>query len=179
MRLLSREKHFNIFHPEFVFLQICDSVCACWVASVVSGSFWPYGPCPARLLCPWDSPGKNTGVGCHALLQGVFPRGSIIMPILTVTLWACIQIVADLKTNVNSFFFQLTRLGNLELYLLFSFIVPLFKLSTFYFLLLSHAIQYIHTSVYVCIYIYIILCMYIYTCVYVYVIFSVLRILFI
>ena len=28
---------------------------------------------PARLLCPWDSPGKNTGVGCHALLQGVFP----------------------------------------------------------------------------------------------------------
>ena len=25
---------------------------------------------PTRLLCPWDSPGKNTGVGCHALLQG-------------------------------------------------------------------------------------------------------------
>ena len=24
---------------------------------------------PARLLCPWDSPGKNTGVGCHFLLQ--------------------------------------------------------------------------------------------------------------
>ena len=27
----------------------------------------------ARLLCPWDSPGKNTGVGCHFLLQGIFP----------------------------------------------------------------------------------------------------------
>ena len=26
-----------------------------------------------RLLCPWDFPGKNTGVGCHALLQGIFP----------------------------------------------------------------------------------------------------------
>ena len=25
------------------------------------------------LLCPQDSPGKNTGVGCHALLQGIFP----------------------------------------------------------------------------------------------------------
>ena len=25
---------------------------------------------PARLLCPWDSPGKNTGVGCHLLLPG-------------------------------------------------------------------------------------------------------------
>ena len=27
---------------------------------------------PARVLCPWNSPGKNTGVGCHALLQGIF-----------------------------------------------------------------------------------------------------------
>ena len=27
----------------------------------------------ARLLCPWDSPGKNTGVSCHALLQWTFP----------------------------------------------------------------------------------------------------------
>ena len=27
---------------------------------------------PGRLLCPWDSPGKNTGVGCYALLQGIF-----------------------------------------------------------------------------------------------------------
>ena len=26
-----------------------------------------------RLLCPWNSPGKNTGVGCHFLLQGIFP----------------------------------------------------------------------------------------------------------
>ena len=28
---------------------------------------------PARLLCPWDSSGKNTIVGCHWLLQGIFP----------------------------------------------------------------------------------------------------------
>ena len=32
-----------------------------------------YGLYSTRLLCPWDSPGKNTGVGCHALLQGIFP----------------------------------------------------------------------------------------------------------
>ena len=32
---------------------------------------------PARLLCPWDFPGKNTGVGCHFFLLGIFPtRGS-------------------------------------------------------------------------------------------------------
>ena len=28
---------------------------------------------PARLPCPWDSPGKNTGVRCHVFLQGIFP----------------------------------------------------------------------------------------------------------
>ena len=40
--------------------------------SVVSDSLRSYGLQPTRLLCPWDSPGKNTGVGCHALLQGMF-----------------------------------------------------------------------------------------------------------
>ena len=28
---------------------------------------------PARFLCPWNSPGKNTGLSCWALLQGIFP----------------------------------------------------------------------------------------------------------
>ena len=33
----------------------------------------PHGLQPsARFLCPWDFPGKNTGVGCHSLLQGIF-----------------------------------------------------------------------------------------------------------
>ena len=35
----------------------------------------------ARLLCPWDFPGKNTGVGCYFLLQGIFrPRDWIYVP---------------------------------------------------------------------------------------------------
>ena len=35
---------------------------------------WPYGLKPTRLLCPWDFPGKNTGVDGHTLLlQGIFP----------------------------------------------------------------------------------------------------------
>ena len=33
----------------------------------------PYRLYPTRLLCPWDSPGKNIGVGCRALLQRIFP----------------------------------------------------------------------------------------------------------
>ena len=45
---------------------------ACSVTSVVSDSLWPHGLWPARLLCPWDSPGKNTGDSCHFFLQGIF-----------------------------------------------------------------------------------------------------------
>ena len=40
--------------------------------SIMSSSLWPYGLLPSRLLCPWDFSGKNTGVGCHFLLQGIF-----------------------------------------------------------------------------------------------------------
>ena len=35
----------------------------------MSDSLQPYGLYPTRLLCPWDSPGKNTGVGCYFLFQ--------------------------------------------------------------------------------------------------------------
>ena len=40
--------------------------CACSVAQL------PHGLWPTRLLSPWDSPGKNTGVGGHVCLQGIF-----------------------------------------------------------------------------------------------------------
>ena len=43
---------------------------ACYVASVLSDTLRPCGPWPANLLCPWDSPGKNSRMGCYALLQG-------------------------------------------------------------------------------------------------------------
>ena len=35
----------------------------------MSDSVWPHRRQPTRLLCSWDSSGKNTGVGCHFLLQ--------------------------------------------------------------------------------------------------------------
>ena len=43
--------------------------CCCWVTSVVSDSVRPHRWQPTRLPRPWDSPGKNTGVGCHFLLE--------------------------------------------------------------------------------------------------------------
>ena len=51
-----------------------EATCRCfWQRAVLSHSVMcdflqPYGLYPARFLCPWDSPGKNTGEGCHALL---------------------------------------------------------------------------------------------------------------
>ena len=52
---------------------ICSSVRSfCVSCSVVFNSLQPHGLYLTRLLCPWNSPGKNAGVGCHSLLQGIF-----------------------------------------------------------------------------------------------------------
>ena len=42
--------------------------------SVVSDSSKPHGLQPTRLLCPWDFPGKSTGVDCHCLLQFCYSK---------------------------------------------------------------------------------------------------------
>ena len=47
------------------------------VAQSCLTSLQPYGLYPARVLCPWDSPGKNTGVGCQSFLQGNLPDPGI------------------------------------------------------------------------------------------------------
>ena len=61
-----------LWAPSYFFFSTPLSVCyamLCWVTSVVSGSVWPHRRQPTSLPRPWDSPGKNTGVGCHFLLQ--------------------------------------------------------------------------------------------------------------
>ena len=50
---------------------------------------WLFGTLkPTRLLCPWDSPEKNTGVGCHVLLQGIFPTQGSNLCLLQLLHWA-------------------------------------------------------------------------------------------
>ena len=66
----------------YTFIQLCSTleqqqrmivcVCVCYITSAMFNSLQPYRLQPIRLLCAWDSPGKNTGVGCHFLLQGIF-----------------------------------------------------------------------------------------------------------
>ena len=62
---------------------------------------WPYGVQPTKLLCPWDSPGKNMGVGCHALLQGQ-------------VLSRCLQIPLSLSWNMSTFYVchDVRKVGN-------------------------------------------------------------------
>ena len=50
--------------------EFCKNIgCCSYIASVISDSVRPHRQQPTRLPHPWDSPGKNTGVDCHFLLQ--------------------------------------------------------------------------------------------------------------
>ena len=54
-------------HLEFAETHKAAWCMMCWSRLVTPGTI------RTRLLCSWDSPGTNTGLGCHALLQGIFP----------------------------------------------------------------------------------------------------------
>ena len=69
----SRQEHWSRLPPPS---PVHESEKWKWSRSVVSDSSRPHGLQPTRLLHPWDSPGKSTGVGCHCLLHS-YPRTSI------------------------------------------------------------------------------------------------------
>ena len=76
---------------EYTFKNILYYICM-RVYPVMLDSLWPHGLSPGRCFCPWNLPCKNTGMGCHFLLQGTFltqgldsgiePR-SLVSPALT------------------------------------------------------------------------------------------------
>ena len=68
-----------------------SSHCLLGPCSVVSDSLLPLDCRPTRLLRPWNFPGRNTGVGCHFLLQGIFPTQGLNPHLL--------------DSQANSFFF--------------------------------------------------------------------------
>ena len=59
-------------------------ICMCAVAQLCPTLYrlWP-----ARLLCPWNSPGKNTGVGCHLILLGIQPSWDSNLHLLCLLHW--------------------------------------------------------------------------------------------
>ena len=64
----------RVFHQGFLkhLFKNSKTRLLCVSCSVMSDSLWPHGLQPTKLLCPCIPPGKNTGVGIHPLLQGVF-----------------------------------------------------------------------------------------------------------
>ena len=83
-------------------------VCLCvfsWL--VMSDSLQPHGLQPTRLICPWDSPGKNTGVGCHFLLHNTQHKmlhsemfiSEIFYLILSDQGWLCLIEISETKTT--------------------------------------------------------------------------------
>ena len=65
---LPRWSHWQVSQAsQSMILCMCTQLLSCvWL-------FTTHGLQPTGLLCPWNFPGKNTGVGCHFLLQGIFP----------------------------------------------------------------------------------------------------------
>ena len=72
---LARDDLYSDFYAyHFLAFFIVYHWCECMLClSVMSNSLQPHGLQPAKLLCPWNFPGKNTGVGCHFPLRVIFP----------------------------------------------------------------------------------------------------------
>ena len=74
----------------------------------------PHGLQPARLLCPWDSPGKNTGVGIHSFLLEIFPTQGLNLGLL----------------HYRQILYHLSHQGSLSRVKIYSLIVLLSQFST-------------------------------------------------
>ena len=87
---LTQESNWGLLHCRRILYQLSyqgsPCCCCCEVASVVSDSVRPQRRQPTRLCRPWDSPGKNTGVGCHFLLQCMKVKSEKEVPQLCLTL---------------------------------------------------------------------------------------------
>ena len=71
----------------------------CSVASVISECLQIHGPQSTRLLGPWDFSWKNTGVGWHALLQGIFPTQGLNLLLLCLLHWQAKFFTTELPTG--------------------------------------------------------------------------------
>ena len=87
-------------------LQTC---CCCWVTSVVSDSMRPRSQQPTGLPRPLDSPGKNTGVGCHFLLQCMKVKSLSRVQLLETPWTATYQAPLDSKSKESQFHFAHSR----------------------------------------------------------------------
>ena len=74
-------------HKRKAFYHYRLTACVCAKSLQLCPTLRLYGLWPLGLLCPWDSPGKNTGVGCHVLLQRIFPTQGSNPSLLNLLHW--------------------------------------------------------------------------------------------
>ena len=86
-----------------MFVQMCSAT------SVMAHSLRPCGLYPARFLSPCGSSDKSTGVGCHALLQGIFPTQGLNPGLLQYR-----QITAEPPGNPNRIIFSAKKERNYQ-----------------------------------------------------------------
>ena len=86
----------------------------------------------SRLLCPWDSPGRNAGVGRHALLQGIFPTQQSNPHLLClVHWWAGSLPVVPPGRSCNILFLLFLISMQFTLTFVFIYTISLFPLPTY------------------------------------------------
>ena len=68
-RLITVKEYYIQLYVNSFKMAIFCCCCCCYIASVMSDSVRPHRRQPTRLPHPWDSPSKNTGVGCYFLLR--------------------------------------------------------------------------------------------------------------
>ena len=126
-------------HSTSCFGDLCRCTSTCVLSRwVVPKSFVASWTEAASLLCPWDLPGKNTGVCCYFLFQGIFPTQGSNLSLLCLLHW-----------QADSF--PISRLGNLLVYvfLVNSFFNPC---VVFHCMKHNHSISPFHEVCFQCVY---------------------------
>ena len=88
------EEGYHLYHLLFCMLSCSD----------LSSSLRPHELKRISLLCSWNIPGKNTGVGCHFLLEVIFPTQGLNLHLLC--LLHCRWIHYPLNHQGNTFYFN-------------------------------------------------------------------------
>ena len=88
-----------------MYMHVCVCMCTCVYTHTrtharLCATLWPHGLQPTRLPCPWNFPGKNTGIGCLFLLQGIFLIQGLNLCLLHFLHWQVDSLTLDSKLHV-------------------------------------------------------------------------------
>ena len=110
MQLYVVSRGHNLYSKIYKFtVCVCVSVCLCVCVQSLSHVqiFMAYELQPIRFLCPWNFPGRNTGVGCHFILPGDFPTQGLNLHLLHLLCWQVdsLQLALPVKPNMTQPFY--------------------------------------------------------------------------